>query len=99
MDLIGLALCGLASGVVAGVLAGAAVLPHADPRTVAWAFALYAFYFAIRLLLAARGVRLAAPWRRWPTGLVALAIGSASVLVGVGAPSSPCPTWKAVTCA
>jgi uncharacterized protein len=74
----------LAPGVVIGALAGAALLPRADPRAVAWAFALYAVYFAARLLLAARGIRLAAPWTRWPTGLIALSIGSASVLVGVG---------------
>lgn len=74
----------LAPSACGGALAGALVMPHLDARWVAAVFVAYAAYFSLRLLLAARGRVLPAPWNRWPSTPVAAAIGAVSVLAGVG---------------
>jgi uncharacterized membrane protein YfcA len=74
----------LAPGACVGALMGAWLLPHLDARWVAGAFLVYAGYFALRLVLSARGRHLPAPWNRWPSLPVATAIGMLSVLAGVG---------------
>ncbi len=74
----------LAPGACGGALAGALLMPHLDARAVAAFFLAYAAYFSLRLLLAARGCALSAPWNRWPSTPVAAAIGALSVLAGVG---------------
>ncbi|MEO5845946.1 MAG: sulfite exporter TauE/SafE family protein [Caldimonas sp.] len=74
----------LAPGVCIGAVAGAVVAPHCDAGWVAVLFTAYASYFAVRLLLAPRGIRLPTPWTRWPCWIVATAVGGVSVLAGVG---------------
>jgi uncharacterized protein len=74
----------LAPGVCVGALIGAMLMPRIDARLVALLFVLYAGYFAVRLLLAASGRVLPAPWNAWPYPLVAALIGAVSVLAGVG---------------
>lgn len=59
-------------------------MPRIDARIVSAMFVLYAGYFGLRLLLAARGRALPTPWSTWPCGVVASAIGAVSVLAGVG---------------
>ncbi|MBI3348139.1 MAG: sulfite exporter TauE/SafE family protein [Burkholderiales bacterium] len=70
----------LSPGIVLGAWLGAVLLPHLRPAWVALVFAGYAGYFAWRQFQAR-------PWRwgeTWPVGLAATAIGSISVLAGVG---------------
>jgi uncharacterized membrane protein YfcA len=74
----------LAPGVCGGALVGAWLVPHIDASAVAAAFVAYAGYFALRLLLATRGVHLPTPWTRWPAWVVSAAVGGVSVLAGVG---------------
>jgi uncharacterized protein len=74
----------LAPGVCGGALVGAWLVPHIDANSVAAVFVAYAGYFALRLLLATRGVHLPTPWTRWPTWVVSTAVGGVSVLAGVG---------------
>lgn len=74
----------LAPGACSGALGGALLMPRLDARWVAAVFVVYAVYFSLRLLLAARGRELPAPWNQWPSTPVAAGIGALSVLAGVG---------------
>jgi uncharacterized membrane protein YfcA len=74
----------LVPGACAGALFGALLMPRLDSRCVAVVFVFYAAYFSLRLLLAARGRALPAPWNAWPWTPVAAGIGALSVLAGVG---------------
>lgn len=74
----------LAPGACAGALFGALLMPRLDSRWVAAIFVVYAVYFSLRMLLAARGRALPAPWNAWPSTPVAAGIGALSVLAGVG---------------
>lgn len=74
----------MAPGLGAGAIAGALLMPLLNPVWVALVFVVYAGYFALRLLLAARGRRLPSPWNAWPVLPVATLIGAVSVLAGVG---------------
>lgn len=74
----------LAPGACLGALIGAWLMPHFDPRVVAAVFVAYAGWFSLRMLCAARGRVMPAPWHRWPSLPVAAVIGVVSVLAGVG---------------